>query len=50
MPEAMTKAVARLRPDMPLQVLEGCGHCPHDEDPKRFNGVVLAWLRETLSS
>lgn len=50
MPEAMAKAVARLRPDMPLQVLEGCGHCPHDEDPKRFNGVVLAWLRETLSS
>ena len=23
---------------------------PHDEDPKRFNGMVLAWLRKTLSS
>ena len=49
-PEAMAKAMVRLRPDLPLQTLEGCGHCPHDEDPKRFNGVVLAWLRETLPS
>ena len=49
-PEAMAKAVVRLRPDVPCRVLEGCGHCPHDEDPKRFNGMVLAWLRETLSS
>ncbi|CZB15381.1 alpha/beta fold hydrolase [Candidatus Synechococcus spongiarum] len=47
-PEAMAKAVVRLRPDVPCRVLEGCGHCPHDEDPKRFNGVVLAWLRETF--
>ncbi|MXW13039.1 MAG: alpha/beta fold hydrolase [Synechococcus sp. SB0662_bin_45] len=47
-PPAMAQAVARLRPDWPLQVLEGCGHCPHDEDPKRFNGMVLAWLRETF--
>lgn len=49
-PEAMIKAVAQLRPDVPCRVLEGCGHCPHDEDPKRFNGTVLAWLRETLTS
>lgn len=49
-PQAMAKAVVQLRPDLQLQVLEGCGHCPHDEDPKRFNGIVLAWLRETLSS
>ena len=49
-PEAMADAVTRLRPDVPCRVLEGCGHCPHDEDPKRFNGTVLAWLREVLSS
>ena len=49
-PKAMAKAVGRLRPDLPLQVLENCGHCPHDEDPKRFNGAVLAWLGETFSS
>lgn len=49
-PEAMADAVTRLRPDVPCRVLEGCGHCPHDEDPKRFNGTVLTWLRETLSS
>ncbi len=47
-PWAMAKAVVRLRPDLQLQVLEDCGHCPHDEDPKRFNGIVLAWLGETL--
>ena len=47
-PRAMAKAVVRLRPDLQLQVLEDCGHCPHDEDPKRFNGIVLAWLGETL--
>lgn len=49
-PEAMADAVTRLRPDVPCRVLEGCGHCLHDEDPKRFNGTVLAWLREALSS
>ena len=47
-PEAMANAVVRLCPDVPCRVLEGCGHCPHDEDPKRFNGMVLAWLRETF--
>jgi len=47
-PQAMAQAVVHLRPDLPLQVLEGCGHCPHDEDPKRFNGIVLAWLQETF--
>lgn len=48
-PQTMAKAVMRLRPDWPLQVLEDCGHCPHDENPKHFNGKVLAWLRETFS-
>ena len=29
-----------------LQWLEGLGHCPHDEDPKRFNTALLAWLNQ----
>ena len=49
-PRAMAKAVVQLRPDLQFRVLEGCGHCPHDEDPKRFNGIVLAWLQETFSA
>ena len=47
-PPAMAQFMVQLRPDLPFQVLEGCGHCPHDEAPKRFNGIVLAWLRETF--
>ena len=47
-PQAMRQALVRLRPDLQLRILEGCGHCPHDEDPKRFNEIVLAWLRETF--
>ena len=47
-PQAMAKAMVQLRPDLPLQVLKDCGHCPHDEDPEHFNGMVLAWLRETF--
>ncbi len=28
-----------------LRVLEGLGHCPHDEAPERVNPILLAWLR-----
>jgi hypothetical protein len=27
-----------------LQVLDGLGHCPHDEAPERVNPVLLAWI------
>ena len=27
-----------------LQVLEGLGHCPHDEAPERVNPILLRWL------
>lgn len=35
----------RLRADLPLEVLDGAGHCPHDESPEAFNKVVLSWLQ-----
>jgi pimeloyl-ACP methyl ester carboxylesterase len=35
----------RLRADLPLEVLEGAGHCPHDEVAEAFNAVLLEWLR-----
>ena len=34
----------RIRPELPLVVLEHSGHCPHDEAPEAFNGAVLGWL------
>ena len=27
-----------------LQVLDGLGHCPHDEAPERVNPILLRWL------
>jgi pimeloyl-ACP methyl ester carboxylesterase len=27
-----------------LQVLDGLGHCPHDEAPERVNTILLGWL------
>jgi len=30
-----------------LQVLDGLGHCPHDEAPERVNPILLRWLAET---
>jgi len=29
-----------------LAVLEGLGHCPHDEAPERVNPILLAWLQQ----
>jgi pimeloyl-ACP methyl ester carboxylesterase len=38
----------RLRPDLSWELLPGCGHCPHDEQPDAFNGLVLHWLARTF--
>lgn len=27
-----------------LEILEGLGHCPHDEAPERVNPILLRWL------
>lgn len=29
-----------------LRVMEGLGHCPHDEAPERINPILLEWLGE----
>jgi pimeloyl-ACP methyl ester carboxylesterase len=34
----------RWRPELPLVVLEDCGHCPHDEAAETFNQTLLRWL------
>ena len=43
-PLQVADQVLRLRPDLPLVVLDASGHCPHDEVPEAFNGSLLAWL------
>jgi pimeloyl-ACP methyl ester carboxylesterase len=27
-----------------LRVVEGLGHCPHDEAPEKVNPILLEWL------
>jgi hypothetical protein len=34
----------RFRNDLAMAVIPEAGHCPHDEKPDLFNGVVIAWL------
>lgn len=43
-PVEVSKQCLRLRPDLHLQVIPSCGHCPHDETPDAFHGAVLSWL------
>jgi pimeloyl-ACP methyl ester carboxylesterase len=43
-PLQVADQVRRLRPELPLVVLDHGGHCPHDEVPEAFNGALLAWL------
>ncbi|MFN9923322.1 MAG: alpha/beta fold hydrolase [Cyanobacteriota bacterium] len=43
-PVDVARQCLRLRSDLPLELLEGAGHCPHDEQPEAFNTAVLAWL------
>ncbi|MCP9917431.1 alpha/beta fold hydrolase [Cyanobium sp. ATX 6F1] len=48
-PVAMADRLVRHKPDLELQLLDGLGHCPHDEAPQHFNPRLLGWL-ENLSS
>jgi pimeloyl-ACP methyl ester carboxylesterase len=43
-PPAVAGQCRGVRPDLPLVLLEHCGHCPHDEDPRGFHQALLAWL------
>jgi len=43
-PVQVADQVRRLRPDLPLVLLDHSGHCPHDEVPEAFNGALLGWL------
>ncbi len=45
-PLAVARACRRQRPNLPLRVLAGAGHCPHDEVPEAFNAALLDWLAQ----
>lgn len=44
-PLVVADQVRRVRPELPLVVLDHCGHCPHDEVPEAFNAALLGWLK-----
>ena len=43
-PLRVADQVRRLRGDLPLEVLDHCGHCPHDERSEAFNAALVNWL------
>ena len=43
-PLDVARQCLRIRADLPLVVLEGAGHCPHDETWDQFNATLLRWL------
>lgn len=45
-PVQVAQQVHQLRPDLPLVLLDGSGHCPHDEQAEAFNGALLDWLEQ----
>jgi pimeloyl-ACP methyl ester carboxylesterase len=47
---ASARALAALRTDWQLVVLEGIGHVPQLEAPERFLEAVLPWLRRRLAA
>ncbi len=44
LPTAMAEEMARKRPDTRLEVLPGCGHWVHDDDPAGFARTVRDFL------
>ncbi|MFM7314751.1 MAG: alpha/beta fold hydrolase [Cyanobium sp.] len=49
-PTTVARQCSQVRPDVPLVMLDHCGHCPHDEDPKAFHRALLGWLSELEES
>ena len=48
MPLSIGTTTAARFPWLSLEVLENCGHCPHDERPEELLGILLPWLDRTL--
>ncbi|QEQ01933.1 alpha/beta fold hydrolase [Thermosynechococcus sp. B0] len=44
-PPALSQRFQQAQPRMQVVELDQTGHCPHDEQPDRVNGLILDWLR-----
>lgn len=47
-PLSIAESIRKEHPGVALEVLEECGHCPHDEVPDRFIDVLMPWLDRNL--
>ena len=47
-PLSIGEKVASENPRLNLAVINGCGHCPHDETPEQFLEMMLTWLDRNL--
>lgn len=44
-PPMLSQQFQQVQPTMQVVELDHTGHCPHDEQPDRVNGLILDWLR-----
>ena len=47
-PLSIGTSTAARHPWLRLEVLENCGHCPHDERPEEMLEILLPWLDRNL--
>ena len=47
-PLIIGKQLAAQHSMLDLEIIDHCGHCPHDETPERFLAVMLGWLDRNL--
>ena len=47
-PLSIGTTTAAKYPWVNLEILENCGHCPHDEKPEALLGILLPWLDRNL--
>ena len=47
-PVAIGEKLASENPKLDLTVINGCGHCPHDERSEQFLKMMLNWLDRNL--
>ena len=45
-PVQISRRLQAHKPDLELRLLPRLGHCPHDEQPRLFNDLVLDWLAQ----
>ena len=47
-PLSLGLSIQQQHPSVNLEMLDECGHCPHDEVPERFVALLLPWLDRNL--